>query len=463
MKKILLSVFFLAPGFWTQAVEPPASVSVMAKAFELVMNHCPERLWKADSFHRLSILFLYPSTKSAYRWVQGESQVEEHDFPDYGITGFYNVRFKDQSGQFKTVPSFQDRAILSLNMDSVYSEETLSRLLLMGIHEGFHFTEQMSWPGGAPSQSMNKGSAYPKESEPHYMRAMLFQNMSQYLRTKSTFYLQQAKYWHNRWQSRFPEEAELDLDRREGTASYAELFGMALFKYGCSVKKERIIEDYLQNIIFQDWRRLSRSDMTASSYVIGGLATLILSLTEINPEWKEEIQKGQSPVNVLLAGYESRPQEDDERIHRGFQRIVQKENKLMGQVVDQDIHDFADPTFIRVSLPLHWGRAQLSSWFFLAPRGLNDVELFPLSREHTYEDSTTLSFITLNQNKVVFIDKNQAPYPCQKDERRAFTLVHGDYIERSLEGGYKVKSPSVYAYFFAEPVVRDGYLFLCPQ
>lgn len=183
-------------------------------------------------------------------------------------------------------------------------------------HEEFH-SYQGSW-SGIKNDQMKFYEEYLKNPEARVLRVHLMKALNaavmDYENVDSP--LEAAKYWSDRYDSEYEAESKLakSSDIIEGSARYFDMAMNVTSSLGLNATKEERLTLY-QRLLTSDYDIDVRYDGygDSESYDLGGLSGILLEM-EGRDGWQKRVEKGESPVDILLENVEPVEQVMDEKV-----------------------------------------------------------------------------------------------------------------------------------------------------
>lgn len=218
--------------------------------------------------------------------------------------------------------------VMSVDDFSLNQQDAVSETFRTATHELVHFYHQ---PSDQMQEAGSRAQDYPQPVAPRLYRQMVYQNLilafdQPEARDRA---LQQARYWQDRWQKEFAQEAQAirTTDIAEGTAKYMENLGFVVDgKIDQQTLWQRAGELIERDTLF------SSSD--AESYELGFVACLLLDQTK--PGWQTGFyQQKQTPVDALLSSLSPLAQDAPEKVVKQ----VTDEMEAINQEAQEDLKD----------------------------------------------------------------------------------------------------------------------------
>lgn len=212
-------------------------------------------------------------------------------------------------------------------------------LFALATHEAFHFFGQENdWQLDVGSRD----SRYPLQAQPRQYRHHLLKALHASLQG-DTQALGKARYWHERWQSEFAQEARQIrfYDIIEGTASYIEGLAQA-FAGGEAGRPEAWAKGAFP--------RADVLSLDGESYALGALAIYILDRRDAKG-WQAIID-GQTPVQRLLATVPQVVDVPDAALEQRISEHVDAQNRELALLIEPVIAQLKHPDTVRVMVPM---------------------------------------------------------------------------------------------------------------
>ncbi len=441
MLKFVTMFAFLVP-FMVSAHEGPREVRIMADKFNATMMVCPEKIWPSYNWDGLTVVMLYPKQEFSWLWDASSnsiSRIDNNSLPSSASGSFY--AFFDLNG----------RKSMSLNM-----EEGIKEVFQLGIHEFFHHHGQSNWTRA--ENSGGRGTEYPVSWQPRLYRRMIFENLKRYLESNNSLDLRKAKFWFDRWTNEYPNESRATTDGYEGTAEYVETMAEVVAKFGCAAPDETLKSSVIAQIKSDFGFSVGGQHfgLDSEGYEIGGLSALILRFKESHlASWTSRISKGETPLKVLLESVKSVDDFASQELIKMFQNSAQRINAERAPLLDQDIANWSNKSFVRVAAPYKWLQSNLFPKFFAQSSHLN-IGLYPLSTTHHYLSPDRRSDFKLKTNAILFSHYSQA-CPSQY----LYTLVPNSQIQMK-NGQAIIRSPMFEGNVVGRVTNDDqGFQYLC--
>jgi len=311
----------------------------IAAQLDEVTLECPEALWPDSNWRGKSVFLFDPINNLAWKWLGKGKQGElKRIAPDLipkklhvytspyvvGINEYVGIRLQD-SILDKMLDKFKDKLT---EADTKYGTDYASLIF----HEGFHFLVQVSekWRDLSSMPRSSRIEDFPAKWRPRYYRHRIAMTLWKAYHEpnpiKRRKLLSKTKYWHNKYETEFPEDAAKNRqnDFIEGTARYYEFLAQAIGKHGCN-NPDKWHSSIKSDSKYNKPPKLS-SKGDSESYTIYGLACLILHENAF-PGWQERVQKGESPIQILVRDIIATKDKDDEKSKLKAQQDIEATNK----------------------------------------------------------------------------------------------------------------------------------------
>lgn len=314
-----------------------------------VILECPDRVWPGLTWKDFTVFLSDQQTKEAFKWEASSpellSPVDFASVPPELTSSFYGI-----GGD-------KDKLLLGLSLNLTATENEshkakygIDSAIGLGIHEGFHHTEQATWQGPADSAGQSRDTVYPLEARPRYLRYLMLKAMNAYLAEPKSQLLGQLSTIHAQYALEFPDEARgiKHTDYIEGSAQYVEKIGEAIALKGCDASEAELIETATKASTD------SNSIVPAAdgeSYGLGLASGLIMRSLEVFKGWEAELEDAQTPLSILTARYPQVAFDEDPLALAEAQRVVSEENQVLAVPIDRYIAIKADPESVAIFIP----------------------------------------------------------------------------------------------------------------
>lgn len=432
---------FLVP-FVAAADEVPQEVKILADKFNTTMMVCPEKIWPLYNWDQLKVVMTYPKQEFSWLWDPSSnsvSRIANSSLPSSAIGSHYD--FFDMNG----------RKSMSLNMQNGNKE-----VFQLGVHEFFHYHGQSNWTRA--KNSGGRGTEYPVSWQPRLYRRMIFDNLKKYLESNNSADLSKAKFWFDRWTNEYPNESRATTDGKEGTAEYVETMAETIEKLGCTASDEALKSSIITQVKSEFGLSVAGQyfELDSEGYQIGGLSALILRFKQNHlNSWTSRMSKGETPLKVLLESENPVDDSAPQSLVNTFQNSAQRINAEIASLLDQDIANWPNKSFVRVAAPNQWLQSNLMPSFFTQSAQLN-IGLYPLSTAHRFLSPDGRSDFKLKTNAIVFSYSSQA-CPSQY----SYTLVPASQVQ--VNNGLAIISSSMVEGTVVGRLTNDdqGFQYLC--
>lgn len=427
-------------------------VDYLYNGFSETMIKCPERIWPDYDWSNATVFLILSSKNITWQWSKDYQGISRINKPNVIKNGAHLFSFLE----YEQMPS------MTLNLDKL---ESPREMLMTGIHEYFHNQGQKNW--AVNKSTRLRGTPYPYTAKPRLYRKMLYDHLRNYLISSNTQELQRAKHWFNMWKENYPYEYKNSTtDSTEGTATYVETIALAISSLKCSASessiKEKVINLALNpgslSILSKPQAPIS---LGLESYALGGLSSVILRFMPDIPltDWSKRVIQGESPLDILFSFVDDEQEEFLPPPYlQQFERKVSEENKKLAPLLDQDIENWSNPEYIRVSAPTNWLDDTLSPETNVLVKSI-EKQIYLLAKEHHFSNSPSSRY-TLEAHSLLFKDTNS---PCSSVSD-TFTLVHKDLVQESEESLFVIKSSSLNGKLKGFKLeTTNSFSYLCPN
>ncbi len=313
-------------------------VEEAASVFKKAMLHCSDQVWPNYNWNDVTVYFTDRDKQKAYRWD--------------AVSGIYETTYKTVKPEFTansygySRPGEKKELALSLTDDDdryvPISPTSVSSLIQLAIHEGFHAFGQPSFT----LQDNNPGAArkvyYPTDYMPRYLRYALAMKLLEYVHSRSDGALAQARDLLDQYQRDYSEESSriAIIDILEGSAQYVQFKAAAVAMDNCAGNQAElpaVFTKLLAGTFGDNFNLLNTA--AAESYVIGSLAGLALHL-DGQSGWEKRVEQGETPQEILLKNITPIPAEvDNEKLNEAKTNAAEKNAKI--KVALNEFHSLA--------------------------------------------------------------------------------------------------------------------------
>lgn len=301
-----------------------------------------ERLKRQTGFYAQAQVLVYDGTAAWLIDANGYKAIAVEPVQALGLSSDYKT--------FQQL-SWDGRPTVYMGLGRELPEQEVQHLLghpaavpelfALATHEAFHFFAQKGWQLASGSRA----GRYPVQALPRQYRQQLIRALYASLQGDADA-LGKARYWHDRWQAEFPQEAQ-DIhfyDIVEGTAEYIEGLARRLAS-GVPDTPEAWAQSVRTR--FPDAAVLS---LDGESYALGALAIYLLEGTDASG-W-QAIVEGQAPAQRLLASVAPRGDVPDTRLNQRIAEDVSERNRHLAPVIDPVVSQLQDAATLRLLVPM---------------------------------------------------------------------------------------------------------------
>jgi hypothetical protein len=293
-----------------------------------------EKVWPGYSWDEIDYFYFSSSLSMQTFFFDFQNEVEIplrfEDTPSFAFATYAREIIED-----KTYISYK---LDNWRSDGVKEEQNLMQLIL---HENFHFFGQKNIK---ERYARDRGNSYPYKIKPRLYRAMVLYHLSQALKDPSQVdqHFAHAKYWNDKHKFEFNEDylTTGDMDLREGTATYAELYSFIMLYNNCEFNKVTFDElffqtEYGDSHITKHYH-YTEADKDGQSYA-GGMLAFMLDKVLFNGafELREQAADGIHPIEALVEDSFSEESELVTEIEEEVTNTINKANAEAKVVVDE--------------------------------------------------------------------------------------------------------------------------------
>ena len=168
---------------------------------------------------------------------------------------------------------------------------------------------------------------FPVLAKPRYYRWMMFNKLSDFLKTYDEKYLKYYSWWFKKWKKEYPQEYSTPTDRGEGTAEYTSLRSISLNTKSCSIEKGKVYKDFKK--YRKAWFKKEEFDLSSESYSVGSLSGFVLDI--VSKGWKLNVSgKNLSPIELLASKFN--PVEPESKNLEDLKEFEKLANKEMAEI-----------------------------------------------------------------------------------------------------------------------------------
>lgn len=301
-----------------------------------------ERLKKQTGFYAQAQILVYDGVNAWMVDANGYRPVAAGPVQALGLSSNYKT--------FEKL-SWEGRPTVYMGLGQALPEQEAQRMLCnpaavpelfaLATHEAFHFFGQVEWQLNPGSRAVR----YPAQPLPRQYRQHLINALYGALRGEADA-LGKARYWHDRWQVEFAQEAQQisQYDIIEGTAEYVEALARGLAS-GATDDPGAWLQSVMER--FPSTTVLS---LDGESYALGALAIYLLERQD--PDGWRAITEGQPPVQRLLASVPAIVDVPDTALNQRIAVSVTENNRNLEAVIDPLITQLNHPGTRRLLVPM---------------------------------------------------------------------------------------------------------------
>ena len=285
----------------------------MGKIYEQSLVTCPDRVWPGLGLDNLLVYAVHDPLQGAFRWDGTvPSRVKSVDYAK--LNAVYKKRYYAFNSE-------DERNVVSVSLDQTAPLEE-NYIAVLGIHEAFHAYVQNDWEhrsGGG------RGTLIPIKYQPRFYRYMMIQSLKAAVEGDNKG-LGAVRYWYDRYREEYPEDGEkiASTDVYEGSAEFVGEYARSLGVLGCNAKDESVLGRMVDTVVAKKRAILEmetlekenfRLDAAPESYTLGLLSGMLLT-EKGKSDWKERVEGGEAPVDILMEGVKPQQQEESEEIRK---------------------------------------------------------------------------------------------------------------------------------------------------
>jgi hypothetical protein len=241
--------------------------------------------------------------------------------------------------------------------------------------EMFHAAQPRLGKGSEP-----RGTAFPLAVTPRLYRAMIYNDLLQAYRQpdRTRQWLGRAAYWKASWERAYPDEVKraATTDVSEGASGYFD--GVATAMAMGADRGDR--DDLRKNVAFRPLdKSLDPGQLTldGEGAALGGVAGLLLD--EKRENWKKEVARGQTPLNLLLAGVAPVPEQPSDGLRHAIQDVLAKRNSDLIPRLNPLVSAYLDRSRPLLMIPLNSATGDLDAGGYYTAREVPYAMLASLS------------------------------------------------------------------------------------
>jgi hypothetical protein len=258
-----------------------------------------DQIWPGADFSKLTLLLLDDSSAveiTATNSTPLEYEVALKSFPSGPSGGFKLLSWKGS-------PAVAVRVNALPLVNYSVAGMLVPYVFALATHEAFHAYVQSTaaWSKATFSSAL-RAARYPVETTPRLYRYLTFKSLFEAYQNLETpaDQLAIAAGWYQRWKNEFADEAKESqyTDLIEGTAQYAMTLATARAAVGFEVSDAQWRAALLEVVKANGSAPQTFISPDNESYPLGTVAGLIADQT--HPNWKQEVQQGSMPLEVLF-------------------------------------------------------------------------------------------------------------------------------------------------------------------
>ncbi|MGB5838423.1 MAG: hypothetical protein WBH14_15385 [Albidovulum sp.] len=278
-----------------------------------------DQIWPGADYGNINVLFVETNGENAWLVTPDGNIVKfpAKDLPSaYRVTG-YPFRFTSSEQTLNGIPTLKVEVDSDLFLGPYKSSEfeslpTSSLLFAFTAHEEFHRV-QNTWNVEYTDQGklieIGQDNFAARAQRYEIIRALRLALLNPEEETEN---LEAAKWWFEAYRNDHPQEYELakSMDILEGAARYFDMAMNVRSVGGFHLSAEELRANY-QRMILTDYTLDADSFFglpDEESYDIGGIAGVLLEMKD-DATWKDRVEQGTPPLEILLEGYSASPQE----------------------------------------------------------------------------------------------------------------------------------------------------------
>jgi len=196
----------------------------------------------------------------------------------------------------------------------------------------------------------SRGYKYPENWEPRYFRQQIIQSLRAELSNDKKRYLVGAMFWKSRLEQLYPDDIKRThrLDIMEGTAQFVGKLGLALATIGCGATDQQLLANAASSLAAS-----SDLELQNESYQLGLLTGILLEKGKV-VGWRERVVRGETPLDILLAGTQAHKARDDSSLKDKVRQYYESKNSEVQTVIAAYKRDLDSPGFYRLAIPADW-------------------------------------------------------------------------------------------------------------
>ena len=216
--------------------------------------------------------------------------------------------------------------------------KSANRLHRALIHETFHFY-QAEWK--KPEGTGWENPLYEELLSARQCRLEMIKALQQALEhpKEQQQHLEAAAWWYQKYKKEHPRE-HWDIqprDQSEGTAKYFDTRVSAYGHLGIDTPQKEInnwMIDYYKET-YKEYLTRYKMHPSDEAYVLHSRASLLLDMLQDKPHWKQDVEKGKLPLDILLDSYKPVPQQPSPELKKIIETLYNDKVKPgMEQLLD---------------------------------------------------------------------------------------------------------------------------------
>lgn len=322
---------------------PPPRLRAVVEALTPAFHGCPDRVWPGLAGAWRAARILFTSRKAGFAWLFSGGEGRPVDVAALGeewFALFHNGRL-DGARTLGVAVDVMDR----LNeLDHTPGRPDFA--ITTAAHEAFHYFGQRAWRIGATERR----AWFPEPWRPELLRSALVESVREEVRAPGGPALAHAAAYLRELRAELGDEtaAAQALAVLEGTAEYATLITLALADVGCDATNAALHTAAVARIDALVQGKPPYRD----GYDVGALAGVLLRAR--GDAWTREVERGTSPVELLLADVRALPRPPRAELVADVRRLVETRNAKRAPQFDALKARLASRDQIRVVVSGAW-------------------------------------------------------------------------------------------------------------
>lgn len=253
----------------------------------------------------------------------------------------------------------------------------INRLHRVLIHETFHGYQGEKWV--SPEGTGWEMPSYDELLSSRQSRLEIIKALQQALEhpKETKQHLEAAAWWYDKYKKEHPREY-LDIqprDQTEGTAKYFDTRVSAYGDLGIHAPEKEInnwMIDYYKET-YKGYLSEYMMNPGDESYFLQARASLLLEMLQDKPDWKQDVEKGKVPLDLLLDSYKPVPQQPSPELKEQVEDLYNNKVKpgmeqLLGDLNKQDSAFLVTNEFFMPSYTVGLFRSDKLEMLNFAPR-----------------------------------------------------------------------------------------------